>query len=174
MAEYRSRYWDARHWVYAAVFKDGTLRFSDDGEPHGTAGKPILELLQHSGLNNVLIVVVRYFGGVLLGTGGLCRAYSAAAKEAIASAEVVEMRPAVIYAMTCDYANHARLLSELATVGATVESSAFMEQVQLYVSVEKENASSFENSIREKFSARITPVIHEEKYAPFFLKNRGI
>ena len=81
--EKRKEYWDARHAVYAYVLADGTARFSDDGEPHGTAGKPVLEVLKSSGIKNAAIIVVRYFGGILLGTGGLVRAYTAAASSAL-------------------------------------------------------------------------------------------
>lgn len=95
LAEMRSKYWDARHNCYAYSMSGGTLkRFSDDGEPHGTAGKPILDIIDGSGLTDIMIVVTRYFGGVLLGTGGLVRAYSAAAREAVANANRVKMTPA--------------------------------------------------------------------------------
>ena len=87
----RKKYWDARHNCFAYVIgKRGELkRFSDDGEPGGTAGKPILEVITGEGLCNAAIVVTRYFGGTLLGTGGLVRAYTAASKEGLASSVIV-------------------------------------------------------------------------------------
>ena len=83
IAAQKSKYWDARHNVYAYLLKDGTARFSDDGEPHGTAGMPMLEVIKGSGITNVLVVVTRYFGGILLGTGGLVRAYSTSTRDAL-------------------------------------------------------------------------------------------
>lgn len=84
----REQYWDARHNVYAYIIKDGQTRFSDDGEPGGTAGMPVLEVLQRNGVHQVCCVVTRYFGGTLLGTGGLVRAYGKAAKLALEAAGI--------------------------------------------------------------------------------------
>ena len=82
--EIRSRHWDATHNVYAYVLRDGqSRRYSDDGEPHGTAGKPILDVINGNGITDCAIVVTRYFGGTLLGTGGLVRAYSTSSKDAV-------------------------------------------------------------------------------------------
>ncbi len=105
LADMRKKYWDARHVCYAYVLgeKGDRQRFSDDGEPSGTAGKPMLEILTGEGLTNVLIVVVRYFGGVLLGTGGLVRAYSSATKEAISDAGIVTMKKARELILSLDY-----------------------------------------------------------------------
>ena len=90
----KSQHWDAKHNVYAYSLREGQIsRYSDDGEPQGTAGVPVLEVLTHSGVTDAVIVVTRYFGGILLGTGGLVRAYSHAASIALKSAGVVIMRP---------------------------------------------------------------------------------
>ena len=85
----------ARHNVYAYVLQSGRVRYSDDGEPAKTAGTPVLEAIQHAGVSDVVLVVTRYFGGILLGTGGLVRAYTAAASGALAAAELVQMRSVV-------------------------------------------------------------------------------
>lgn len=85
----------ARHNVYAYVLHNGRMRYSDDGEPAKTAGTPVLECIQHAGLSDVIVVVTRYFGGILLGTGGLVRAYTAAASGALQAAEPVSMRSVV-------------------------------------------------------------------------------
>lgn len=85
----------ARHNVYAYVLQNGRVRYSDDGEPAKTAGTPVLECIHHAGISDVVVVVTRYFGGILLGTGGLVRAYTAAASGALASAELVSMRSIV-------------------------------------------------------------------------------
>ena len=93
IAEISKKYWDARHNCYAYVIGDNSeiTKCSDNGEPSGTAGKPILEVINGAGVTNVLIIVTRYFGGVLLGTGGLVRAYTQAAQAALADAEIGEM-----------------------------------------------------------------------------------
>lgn len=90
--EHRKKYYDARHvcWAYMLGWERSDFRSNDDGEPSGTAGRPILGQINSAGLTNVLITVVRYFGGTLLGTGGLIKAYKEAASEAIANAEIVE------------------------------------------------------------------------------------
>ena len=92
LKEMRETYWDATHNVYAYVIKDGPTRFSDDGEPGGTAGMPVLDVLQREGVYNVCCVVTRYFGGTLLGTGGLVRAYSRSAKLALDAAGLSQKR----------------------------------------------------------------------------------
>ena len=84
--ETKRRYYDARHNCWCYLLRDGTARYSDDGEPQGTAGQPMLGVFQGGGITNVCCVVTRYFGGVLLGTGGLVRAYTAAAKQALDTA----------------------------------------------------------------------------------------
>lgn len=103
--ECRKKYWDARHVCYAYVLGENMdlQRFSDDKEPQGTAGKPILETLIGSEVHNCLIIVVRYFGGTLLGTGGLVRAYSQAAKAAIESAVTIEKKRGILLSVVTDY-----------------------------------------------------------------------
>ncbi len=101
----RKKYWDARHNCYAFVIgKNGEIsRCSDDGEPSGTAGKPILEVISGMGVYNCLVIVTRYFGGTLLGTGGLVRAYTKAAKEALENSEMAEIIDGEQYTVTADY-----------------------------------------------------------------------
>ena len=106
----------ARHNVYAYVLQNGRVRYSDDGEPAKTAGTPVLEAIGHAGVSDVIVVVTRYFGGILLGTGGLVRAYTAAAAGALAAAELVQMRSVVDCALAVPYAQYepARRLIEQA------------------------------------------------------------
>ena len=89
----KKREYDARHNCWAYVLHTGQKRYSDDGEPQGTAGQPILNVLEREGVQDVLCVVTRYFGGILLGAGGLCRAYTKAAKDALDDAGISELRP---------------------------------------------------------------------------------
>ena len=102
--ECREKYWDATHNCYAYILREGnTMRYSDDGEPGGTAGMPILEVLRHEGLVDVCCVVTRYFGGILLGTGGLVRAYTEGAKIAVAAAGVQRMSLYSVLLIACGY-----------------------------------------------------------------------
>ena len=106
VAALKKQYWDATHNVYAYVLRSGARRFSDDGEPQGTAGMPTLDVLQKAGLTDCVVVVTRYFGGILLGAGGLVRAYSHGALLAAAAGEIVEMRPCTVVEAVCDYAQY--------------------------------------------------------------------
>ena len=103
ITEIKKIYRDARHHVFAYRLANGNERFSDDGEPTGTAGVPILDILRGEKIENVLVVVTRYFGGILLGTGGLVRAYSSAAKEAILASKKLEMKLCSEYQISVDY-----------------------------------------------------------------------
>ncbi len=152
----RSQYWDARHNCFAFVVDNGrTSRFSDDGEPHGTAGKPILEVINGKGLVNVLVVVTRYFGGVLLGTGGLVRAYTAATKDALESAEIVEMVPCTVCEVCCDYQDHGALL-KLTESKAEILDTAFTEKVTLTFALKDEDIEDYKKALTETFSARLS------------------
>ena len=92
VTEMKKKFYDARHNCWCYIIKDGAVRYSDDGEPQGTAGIPMLEVFRRAGVTNAVCVVTRYFGGVLLGTGGLLRAYTAAAADALADAGISEVR----------------------------------------------------------------------------------
>ncbi len=129
LGDARTRFWDAKHHVYAYILKDGTMRFSDDGEPHGTAGKPVLDALSGSGLVDTIVIVTRYFGGTLLGTGGLVHAYSTAANDALKAASRVEMCPCVIFETVCPYPLHASLERLIRKHSAVILSTEFAEQV---------------------------------------------
>lgn len=121
----------ARHNVYAYRLHGGRERYSDDGEPAKTAGMPALETLQHSGLTDVIVVVTRYFGGVLLGTGGLVRAYTAAVSAALDAAEIVTVRSVVRCTMTVEYPLYERAEKLLAAAGAKVQPPLFTDRVLL-------------------------------------------
>ena len=104
IAEKRSKHWDATHNVYAYILRSGPVRYSDDGEPQGTAGMPILENLKSRNLTLCTLAVVRYFGGVKLGAGGLTRAYFSAAKEHLEKARFCEILPCETWAFPVEYA----------------------------------------------------------------------
>ena len=168
----RSKHWDARHNVYAYILKDGASRFSDDGEPHGTAGKPVFDVLTGSGLKDVILIVTRYFGGVLLGTGGLVRAYSSAAKDAVNSAQIVEMCPCIKYSINCDYSEHQRLVRLLIDNGATILNTDFSDSVLLEFTVKEEKEDKFLKVLCENFSAKITAHELERLFSPIPIKNK--
>ena len=157
LAEMRSKYWDARHNCYAYSMSGGALkRFSDDGEPHGTAGKPILDIIDGSGLTDITVVVTRYFGGVLLGTGGLVRAYSAAAREAVANANRVKMTPCTVYKAGCGYSELERLTKLIGDCGGSLENTVYTENVELEFYLENSACEDFLLKLKEAFAARIT------------------
>ncbi len=167
IAETKSRYWDARHTVYAFALRDGTTRFSDDGEPHGTAAKPVLDVINGSGAVDVLITVTRYFGGILLGTGGLVRAYSTSARDAMANAHKVLMTPCVSCAVECEYSDH-RMLSTLIEAGAgNVTDTEFTDKVCVSFDMKFSDVEAFENKLCEAFSARLTLIKKCEHYGAF-------
>ncbi len=168
LEEMRSKYWDARHNVFAYSVEGGSFcRFSDDGEPHGTAGKPILDVIVGSEIKNIAIVVTRYFGGVLLGTGGLVRAYSKSAKDAIGMAEVVRMVPCTVYETVCDYQDHQRLVSLIENCFGKIEDTEFTDKVKLKYSFKDEDFGAFSPKLCETFSARLEALETEKTLTSF-------
>ena len=122
----------ARHNVYAYVLRQGgRTRYSDDGEPAKTAGTPVLEAIGHAGLSDVIVVVTRYFGGILLGTGGLVRAYTESASAALAAAQVVTVRACVRLSVEVDYALYERAVQLLQGAGARLDEPVFTDRVAL-------------------------------------------
>ena len=121
----------ARHNVYAYVLRGGRIRYTDDGEPAKTAGMPTLEAIQHAGLEDVAVVVTRYFGGILLGTGGLVRAYTDATKAAIEAAQVVTVSVCVDIILEVPYAQYEQLTRIADACGAKLAESDFAENVLL-------------------------------------------
>lgn len=138
----RKRHWEARHVCYAFRLCGGVSRSSDDGEPSGTAGAPILNVLMQRGLENVLCAVVRYFGGVLLGTGGLVRAYGKAASEAAQTAGTLDYRVCEQLQFRVSYAAYAALEPLLKTLPRTPE-AAFGEDVSLLCTLPAGEADAF-------------------------------
>ena len=114
------KYRDATHHVYAYLLRRGAVaRYSDDGEPQGTAGVPVLNVVKMSGASDLCVVVTRYFGGILLGAGGLVRAYSAAAKRALDAAGIVTMTEFALLSIRCSYSDYQRLTAQLPKLGVS-------------------------------------------------------
>lgn len=169
IAAQKTKYWDARHNVYAYVLQNGTARFSDDGEPHGTAGMPILEVIKGSGITNVLIVVTRYFGGILLGTGGLVRAYSTSSRDALGRAQKVLMCACAEYLIDCDYGSFDRLTRLIDDAGGMIQSTDFTDKVTINVMFKKVDCDAFLDKLCETFASKITANPQKEIFFPFKL-----
>ncbi len=144
--------------------EDNRSRYSDDGEPHGTAGKPTLDIINGFELRDVTVVVTRYFGGILLGTGGLVRAYSKAAKDAIESAERVLMVPGDIIEARCDYSLYDRFESILNDFDADVLKKEFFDSISVEFSVARDKTVDFISTVNENLSSRVKCDIKGKKY----------
>lgn len=164
--EMRTRYWDARHNVFAYSIK-GQGRFSDDGEPHGTAGKPVFDVINGEGVTDLAVVVTRYFGGVLLGTGGLVRAYSKSAKDALENAKKAEMIPCMVFETVCEYTDHGKLLNLIEAQGGIIEQSSFTDKVVLRYSLRDGDTDPYMKKLSETFSARLKAEEIGRKTVPF-------
>ena len=157
----RKQYWDARHNCFAYVIGDHQelMRFSDGGEPQGTAGKPMLDVLLGEELHNTAVVVTRYFGGTLLGTGGLVRAYSGAVQEGLRSCVLAEKRKGLQLSIGTDYSGIGKVQYLLGQRGIRILSSEYTEQVVLTVLVPLEQKRELLDALTEGTNgkARLTP-----------------
>ncbi len=161
----RGKHGDARHNVFAYTLSGGVYaRYSDDGEPQGTAGMPVLDVIRKSGVDDACVVVTRYFGGILLGAGGLVRAYSAAAKLALEAAEIVEFEPYAELSLICNYAEHQKIAAILPSFGAKTDDIAFSENVLLRIALKKEKTDDFIAKISEMTAGRTVPSIVGERF----------
>ncbi len=147
----KKKYADARHNVYAYVVQENNIqRFTDDGEPSGTAGMPVLDTIRKQNLTDVAVVVTRYFGGTLLGTGGLVRAYGKAAGEAVADACPIIRRLCSIYKVECDYNISGKIEHSISGGDYFVEDKQYTDAVTFFVGVK--------NGDEEKFAEEITEI----------------
>lgn len=152
----KKKYWDARHNCHAFVIGDNNeiTRCSDDGEPSGTAGKPILEVIMRSGLHNCLIIVTRYFGGTLLGTGGLVRAYTQSAKEAVSNSILAKRVPGEKYIVTTDYNGIGKIQNVTAGLGAVISDTEYTDKVVINILVEKGKSTELVTKLTEITNGR--------------------
>ena len=155
--EIRKKHFDARHncYAYSVDGQQQTIRFSDDGEPGGTAGKPILEVITGRGLCDVCIVVTRYFGGTLLGTGGLVRAYTDAAKACIEATDMVTKCLVVPMKLTTNYTDLGKIQYLLNNQEIPIIDSAYGEDVVLQIEVLADEAEQIKKKLVEATAARI-------------------
>ena len=161
----KKKYPDARHHVYAYVLRENSItRFSDDREPQGTAGLPVLDVIRKNGCCDVVIVVTRYFGGTLLGTGGLVRAYTAAALGALKDANVITYDLYSHVRIAVSYSDYQKISSQLEQIGFHLENTFYSDLVVLNGKTKKENAAIIENKITEITAGRSKFEILEEKF----------
>ena len=155
--EVKKKYWDARHHCFAYVIGENNeqARFSDDGEPSGTAGKPILDILLASEIRDCLIVVTRYFGGTLLGTGGLIRAYQSAAKAGIAGSRVMEAEEGIRLSLDVDYSQLGRLQYICAERSVIYLDTVYADVIHMELLVRSMEADSLIHEITEQFSGTL-------------------
>lgn len=164
--EMRRKYWDASHNCPAYVIgRQGRLtRCSDDGEPSGTAGRPMLEVLLQEGICDVAVVVTRYFGGTLLGTGGLVRAYTAAVKAGLAASSVVTMRYGARIRLETDYTDIGKIQYILGKQGLTAENAQYTDRVSLEVTVPEEAEEGLCKELTEATGGRIRTEVLGRQY----------
>lgn len=164
--ELRKKYWDASHNCYAWVIgKNGEeKRSSDDGEPSQTAGKPMLEVLEREKIVNICVVVTRYFGGTLLGTGGLVRAYSGAVKEGLLSCNILTVEPAKKISISTDYNGIGKIQYILLQQEMKILESEYTEKVELIVLVPDEKFVNLEAEITEVTSGKANIIELEDVY----------
>ena len=163
----RRSFADASHNVYAYILRQGSiLRWSDDGEPGGTSGQPTLAVLQGAGLTDVCCVTTRYFGGILLGSGGLVRAYSSAARLALSEAGVARMTPWRKGAFACSYARYERLRRLLEDRGARIEDAAFGAEVEIVFSAPESHTEALGDMLRDVTSGEIEVVYGGSVFRP--------
>lgn len=166
IAQIQKKHWDAKHNVYAYILHEGGVkRYSDDGEPQGTAGVPVLDVLEKSGVCDTAVVVTRYFGGVLLGAGGLVRAYSHAAHLAVNAGKIITMGLCAILEIQADYAFHAKLSNFIEGTEAIVLNTEFFDSVTLTVSIAIEKSDAFCAAVFDFSGGKVRPRKINEKFA---------
>ena len=164
IAEIKSKHWDAKHNVYAYILGENgiTQRSTDDGEPAGTAGRPVLEVIKGDNLTNTVVVVTRYFGGILLGTGGLVRAYGKAAKLAIENAEIVRPVKMKTIAICADYDLVGKIQNFLIQKEIVIDHIDYLNNAMIYCLIENEQVDSFSEILEQHFQMSIPCTILNE------------
>jgi len=165
LAGIKSAHRDASHHVWAYALRNGERRYSDDGEPQGSAGLPILDLLQKQNLTDCAVVVTRYFGGTLLGAGGLARTYTQTAMAAVEAAGTAVMVPCHVLRVRCDYAFYGRLQTLVPACGGLVLDTAFGEGVSLTLRIGAGEAAPFAARLREASGGKAACEPLREEYA---------
>lgn len=164
VAQIKKKHYDARHNVYAYILNSGGKKYSDDGEPSKTAGYPILEMLENEGVTDVVCVVTRYFGGTLLGTGGLIRAYTKSAKDCLEKSGVKKMILCDTVNLTFDYAYLNKIEHMLKTENLVTKDKTFLENVTLTVISPKDKTVALRENILNEFAGAVNFAVTGEIY----------
>ena len=165
--EMKKQHYDATHNCWAYVIKDGPMRFSDDGEPGGTAGNPMMQVLQRENLFNVVCVVTRYFGGILLGAGGLVRAYTKGAKIAIDAAGKSMKRVWTVLYVPCPYTYYERVKLEVEAFGGIIRNTEFGAEVELEILLAESQAQPFLERLTDMTAATVEGMETGKEYRAF-------
>ncbi len=165
----RKQHYDATHNCFAYVLENGILRYSDDGEPQGTAGLPMLEVIKRSMLTDVLFICTRYFGGILLGAGGLVRAYTKSAADTLSTAQRIELIPCGVYACAFPYNVWVKAEKSISASGYVAENVRYGEQVAVDICVYEGCEEAFLEFINSVSLGRVHPVFLERKQAERYI-----
>ncbi len=163
----KKQHYDATHNCWAYVIRDGAMRFSDDGEPGGTAGNPMMQVLQREQVYNVVCVVTRYFGGILLGAGGLVRAYTKGAKIALDAAGKSMKRVWTVLYLPCPYTYYDRAKLLIAEYGGVIRDTQFAAEVELEVLVARDQTQSFLDKLTDMTSGTVEAMEIGQEYRAF-------
>ena len=166
--EIRAKHWDARHNVYAYSLREGNLRrYSDDGEPSGTAGMPVLDVITKNGVYDVCVVVTRYFGGILLGKGGLVRAYAQGAKLALEAGQVIKMQSCLLCSLGCNYNQYGKVSAAVIDAGAQIDDTLYEADVVIKFHMPSELLPSLNKKLADITAGEVQAEGKEEKYFVF-------
>ena len=165
--EMKKQHYDATHNCWAYVIKDGPMRFSDDGEPGGTAGNPMMQVLQRENLYNVVCVVTRYFGGILLGAGGLVRAYTKGAKIAIDAAGKSMKRVWSVLYVPCPYTYYERMKLEVEAFDGVLRDTQFGAEVELEILIAQPKTQAFLDRVVDMTSGTVEGMEVAQEYRAF-------
>ena len=164
--EMKKQYYDARHNCWCYLLQDGPVRYSDDGEPQGTAGQPMLNVFQRAEITNVCCVVTRYFGGILLGAGGLTRAYTRGAKDALQAVGAAEMSLWTLWDVTCSYPLFERMKLEIAACGGVVRDADYGADIRLRAAFPAGGAEAFAPRLTELSAGSLEMAAAGEEFLP--------
>ena len=162
--EKKKFHWEAKHNVYAYVLRGGIQRCSDDGEPHGTAGVPTLDVIVKSGVTDVVVVVTRYFGGILLGAGGLVRAYTKGAKIALEAGNIITMESCHIAVLQCDYNQYGKISGLIPSNNGVIDNTNFTDKVEIEYHISPENFTKFQKQLADTTCGSVQTEIIDERF----------
>jgi len=165
--EMKKQHYDATHNCWAYIIRDGAVRFSDDGEPGGTAGMPMIQVLQREQLYNVVCVVTRYFGGILLGSGGLVRAYTKGAKIAVDAAGKSMKRVWSVLYLPCAYTYYERVKLEVAAFGGIIRDTQFTQEVELEILLAEADTEAFLDRLTDMTAGTVEAMVTGKEYRAF-------